>query len=214
MRNVLGVMGMSEAPLRCARAKKGAPVKRLFPSLPESATLGDVYRAFPEKLSPLCAYESLVMRGESDLSVAERELIAAYVSGLNACSYCHDAHTVFAKAYGIDVDTIEALMEDRDTAPVDANLKPILAYVERLTLTPSRMTEADAHAVYDAGWSETALFDAIQVCGVFNLVNRFMEGTGVPPRGTDPRDADEQSLARCRSATFYTDFGRQNGLDV
>ncbi|WP_255431655.1 carboxymuconolactone decarboxylase family protein [Ruegeria sp. THAF57] len=56
---------------------------------------------FPGKLSLWCQYESLVMRGESELSASERELIAAYVSGLNACSYCHEAHTVFARAYGI-----------------------------------------------------------------------------------------------------------------
>ncbi len=189
-------------------------MKRLFPSLPENATLGSVYQAFPDKLSPLCAYESLVMRGESDLSVAERELIAAYVSGLNACAYCHGAHIVFAKAYGIEVETIEALMADRDTAPVEDHLKPLLAYIEKLTVSPSRMTEADANAVYAAGWSESALFDAIQVCGVFNLVNRFIEGTGVQSPGTDPREADEATLNRCRSDSFYTDFGRENGLDI
>ncbi len=189
-------------------------MKRLFPSLPENATLGSVYQAFPDKLSPLCAYESLVMRGESDLLVAERELIAAYVSGLNACAYCHGAHIVFAKAYGIEVETIEALMADRDTAPVEDHLKPLLAYIEKLTVSPSRMTEADANAVYAAGWSERALFDAIQVCGVFNLVNRFIEGTGVQSPGTDPREADEATLNRCRSDSFYTDFGRENGLDI
>lgn len=189
-------------------------MKRIFPSLPDNATLGSVYQAFPEKLAPLCAYESLVMRGQSALSVADRELIAAYVSGLNACAYCHGAHSVFAKAYGIEVETIEALMEDRETAPVREDLKPILAYVEKLTISPSRMTETDAEAVYAAGWSEGALFDAIQVCGVFNLVNRFIEGTGVQSPGNDPREADEATLERCRSDTFYTDFGRQNGLEV
>ncbi len=189
-------------------------MKRLFPSLPNNATLGSVYQAFPDKLSHLCAYESLVMRGESDLSVGERELIAAYVSGLNACAYCHGAHIVFAKAHGIEVETIEALMEDPGTAPVGDQLKPLLAYVEKLTVSPSRMTEADAQAVYAAGWSESALFDAIQVCGVFNLVNRFVEGTGLESLDSDPRQADAATLKRYRSDTFYTDFGRENGLDI
>lgn len=189
-------------------------MKRLFPSLPDNASLGDVIRAFPEKLSPWCQYESLVMRGKSDLSVAERELIAAYVSGLNACSYCHDAHTVFARAYGIEVEIVEALMRDRDTAPIDPKIKPLLAYVETLTLNPSRMTEADAEAVYSAGWSEQALFDAIQVCAVFNLVNRLIEGTGITAAGRAPRDASDDTLSRYRSDTFYTDFGRENGLKV
>lgn len=189
-------------------------MKRLFPSLPEDATLGSIYRAFPDKLAPLCEYESRVMRGESDLTVAQRELLAAYVSGLNACAYCHGAHTIFAKAYGVDVETTEALMEDLDGAPVDQSLKPMLAYVRKLTLTPSRMTESDANDVYNAGWSESALFDAIQVCGVFNLVNRFLEGTGISEYHLDPKNVDDATLERFRNETGYIDFGRANGLDV
>jgi AhpD family alkylhydroperoxidase len=33
--------------------------------------------------------------------VAERELIAAYVAGLNACGYCHGIHIAVAEAFGI-----------------------------------------------------------------------------------------------------------------
>ena len=189
-------------------------MKRLFPSLPPDATLGSVFQLFPEKLGPWCAYESLVMRGESELSPSERELIAAYVSGLNACSYCHDAHTVFARAYGIEPAVIEALMVDPASAPIDSRMKPILAYVVKLTLTPSLMTEMDAQAVYDADWSERALFDAIQVCGVFNLVNRLIEGTGITSVTRSAGTLDKQSKSRLTSSSFYTDFGKANGLDV
>ncbi|NKB28900.1 MAG: peroxidase-related enzyme [Rhodobacteraceae bacterium] len=189
-------------------------MKKLFPSLPEDASLGSLFQMFGEKLAPWCQYESLVMRGESELSAAERELIAAYVSGLNACSYCHDAHTIFAHAYGIEPSVIEALIDDPDSAQVDHRMKPVLAYVAKLTLSPSRMTEADAQAVYDAGWSERALFDAIQVCGVFNLVNRLIEGTGIANVARGPATLDEQAVEKFTSNSFYTDFGRSNGLDV
>ena len=189
-------------------------MKRLFPSLSDDATLGSVFQLFPEKLAHLCEYESLVMRGESELSASERELIAAYVSGLNACSYCFEAHTVFARAYGIEPAVIEALMENPDTAPVDDRMKPVLAYAAKLTRSPALMTEGDAQAVYDAGWSEHALFDAIQVCGVFNLVNRLIEGTGVSKVAREPGPLDDQSRAKLTSSSFYTDFGRANGLDV
>ncbi|NET05043.1 MAG: hypothetical protein F6K09_11890 [Merismopedia sp. SIO2A8] len=36
------------------------------------------------------------MRGESALSAGERELITAYVSGLNACNYCYGSHQAIA----------------------------------------------------------------------------------------------------------------------
>jgi hypothetical protein len=41
------------------------------------------------------------------------------------------------------------------------------------------MTEADAAAVYDAGWSDQALIHAIAVCAYFNNMNRLVEGAGI-----------------------------------
>ncbi|QBQ54323.1 hypothetical protein [Nitrosococcus wardiae] len=38
-------------------------------------------------------------------------------------------------------------------------------------------------AVLEAGWDETALCHAALVCGFFNLMNRWVEGLGLP---TDP----------------------------
>lgn len=187
-------------------------MKRLFPSMPEDATLAHVYRAFPAKLAPLAEYQNRVMRGKSALSIAEREMIAAYVSGLNACSFCHGAHTVHAKAFGIEVSVIESMIEDLSTSSVDEKLKPVLEYAGKLTRTPSRMTEADAQTVYDAGWSEEALFDAIQVCGLFNLMNRMLEGTGITEYHLDPGNVGEDVLDALRSETCYSDFGKANGL--
>jgi len=54
-------------------------------SLPVVVVLLDVFRAYPETARPLLDYHQALMRGPSPLSVADRELIAAYVSGLNAC---------------------------------------------------------------------------------------------------------------------------------
>lgn len=189
-------------------------MKRLFPSLSKDAKLGSVFQLFPEKLALWCEYESLVIRRESELSAAERELIAAYVSGLNACSYCRDAHTVFARAYGIEPTVIEVLMGDPSSALVAHQMKPVLAYVAKLTLSTSRMTEADALAVHEAGWLEHALFDAIQVCGVFNLVNRRLEGTGISCVSRELGTLDVQTLSKFTNSSFYTYVGRANGLGV
>jgi uncharacterized peroxidase-related enzyme len=94
------------------------------------------------------------MRGPSPLSVAERELLAAYVSGLNACQYCHGVHSVTAKEFGVPEGLLRELLEDATQAPVDARMLAILAYVKKLTLTPSRMSQEDADAVLAAGWTE------------------------------------------------------------
>src|ERR687888_881516 len=87
-------------------------------SLPDRAVLRDVFAAFPHTSRPLLDYHEALLRGPSPFTVAERELIAAYVSGLNACTYCHGVHTATARAFGIDERLVAALLADLDTSPV------------------------------------------------------------------------------------------------
>ncbi len=148
-------------------------------NLPDDASLLEVFRAYPAMARPLIEYHEALMRGGSPLSVGERELIAAYVSGLNACTYCHGVHSVTAEAFGIKEGTLQALLDNVDTAPVDSRMKPLLRYASKLTRLPARLTTADAEAVYAAGWNDKALHDAISVCALFNFMNRFVEGIGV-----------------------------------
>lgn len=157
---------------------------RIFPSLSEDLQLLELFQRFPHSIPPLLDYHDRLLRDASPLTVAQRELIAAYVSGLNACDFCHGAHALAARVYGIDEALFEALLEDVETAPIEDRLKPILAYVNKLTRTPARVTSIDAKCVYDAGWTEAALFDAISVCALFNMMNRIVMGAGIL---TDPR---------------------------
>ena len=183
----------------------------LFPSLPETPHLADVFKAFPDHIKPLLMYHDALLRGESPLSVAERELIAAYVSGLNACTFCFGAHKVMARAFGVEEALIDALVADVETAPVDEKLKPILNYVAKLKTLPPKLRDQDARAVYDAGWSERALFDAVQVAALFNFMNRIIEGTGVAFDYADnPPSEEDMEYRRTRS---YVEFGKNLGIE-
>jgi AhpD family alkylhydroperoxidase len=77
---------------------------------------------------PLIEFHEARLRGESPFSVKERELMAAYVSGLNACRYCHGAHSSVAKLFGVPEALISELVTDLDAAHVDGKLKPVFAY--------------------------------------------------------------------------------------
>lgn len=180
----------------------------LLPSLPDPAHLMDLYARFPRNVRPLMDYTDGLLRGEGELSVGARELIATYVSALNACAFCTGAHRAYAEVFGIDGALIDALIADVETAPVDERLRPVLAYVAKLNTLPSRLVQQDAQAVYDAGWSEAALYEAVQVCALFNMMNRIIEGTGVnfdyaaapdghPASGSTPED----------QAASYSRFG-------
>jgi uncharacterized peroxidase-related enzyme len=130
---------------------------------------------------PLIEFHEVLLRGESPFTVQEREFMAAYVSGVNACQYCHGAHTAAAKQFGVPEQLITNALRDPASADVNPALVPVLKFVTKLTLTPTRMTQADADAVYAAGWSERALYDAIQICCLYNFMNRFVEGIGLTP---------------------------------
>ena len=175
----------------------------LLPSLPAPSHLADMFRRFPRGLAPLLEYHDAVLRSDGALTIGQRELVAAYVSGLNACTFCMDSHVIYAHAFGIAPETVGALLADIDTAPVEDRMKPILRYVRKLTSLPSRIVEADVQAVLDAGWSEDALYEAIQTCALFNMMNRLVEGTGV-----DFIYADEPERHPVNQAGFNPDLHR------
>lgn len=185
----------------------------LLPSLPQIASLRDVLQQFPTGMAPLLDYADNVLRGESELTIGERELIAAYVSGLNACAFCHDSHKIYAEAFDIDAGVIEALLNDIETAPLSDRLKPIIRYVKKLNTLPPRLLQSDVDAVLEAGWSEQALFTAIQISGLFNMFNRIVEGTGVNFDYTNNADAHPaQTKNQAEMANSYRDFARMLGL--
>ena len=148
-------------------------------NLPNQADLSDLFQLYPETASLALPLAQQILRGPSPLSVVQRETLFAYGSGLNACHYCYGAHTAAAGALGLDENLMAALLEDIDSAAIDANFKPLLHYVKKLTQTPSRITLDDADRVRAAGWSDDALHSAITVCALHNFFNRWVDGTGV-----------------------------------
>ncbi len=150
-----------------------------MPSLPDPAHLSDFFKLFPDNTAPLMAYVDGILRSKGELSIGERELIATFVSGLNACAFCHDSHKVYAEAFGIDGDLIDALVADVEAAPVSEKMRPLLRYVAKLNTLPSRIVAADVEAVYAAGWGEQAMYEAVSVCALFNMMNRLIEGAGL-----------------------------------
>lgn len=150
-----------------------------FPSFAEEPSVFDIQAPHKDKYAHWAKFSEALMRGPSPLTVAEREMIAAYTSALNECTYCYHDHTMAAEAFGVPHGVLDKLMDAMDAAPVDEKMKPILRFIRKLTETPGRMVQADADAVYAAGWDEHALHDAIAVCARFNFMNRLVLGFGI-----------------------------------
>ena len=55
----------------------------------------------------------------------------------------------------------------------------MLAYVEKLTLTPGAMRQRDVTALRSAGFSDEDILDICEVTGYYAYVNRIADGLGV-----------------------------------
>jgi len=148
-------------------------------SLPPDAGLLQIFQAFPEAARPLLKYHEVLLRGDSPFSTAERELIAAYVSALNHCNYCRAVHSQTAVALGISADVMANVFSNPQNEHVDLSMRPVLAFVRKLTLSSATISAADVDPILAAGWNDRALHDVVAICGLFNLMNRLVNGLGV-----------------------------------
>ena len=148
--------------------------------MPDDALVKDIYPMNPRLFRSWCVVEDDIMRGPSAFSPGERELMGAYCSQLNECTYCHSSHFAAALLFGIDEAVFAPLMDDIATAPIREDLKPVFHYLHKLTLRPWTMVQSDADAVFAAGWDERALQDAILVCCCYAFMNRLVDGHGLP----------------------------------
>ena len=181
----------------------------VYPSLPAPAHLEHLFTAFPKGTRPLLELHDALLREESGLTIAERELIAAFVSGLNACQFCFGAHRAMAMAFGVKAETIDALMKSVASSPVDEKMKPVLEYARKVA-ERSGLTRKDARAVFEAGWSEADLHDIIMITSLYNFMNRLVDGSGLVAKEAYMKPSDDD-LAQRRKGT-YLGWGQASGF--
>ncbi len=148
-------------------------------SLGDAPHLYDVMKTSPRMAVYLFKMTDEIMLVEGPLNDMERELIAAYVSGLNACSFCYRGHKAIAEMFGVEEGLIDDMVEDLESADLDEKMKSALRYSRKLTEQPGKIVSADAEALYAAGWDEAALMNIAEVCALFAMYNRLADGTGV-----------------------------------
>jgi uncharacterized peroxidase-related enzyme len=140
--------------------------------LPDAARVAFYHKNFFG--TPMGAWTQAAMRGPSDWSVGERELMAAMVAKWNACDFCVGAHGAVA-AKILPRPAVDAALADFRAAPISEGLKETLAFLQTMTLRPMQLTIEDARAVLRSGVSRQALTDAIAVAAIFNIVTRYAD---------------------------------------
>jgi uncharacterized peroxidase-related enzyme len=129
---------------------------------------------------PSGRWHQRLLRGESEWSVGERELFAAFVSAKNACRFCASTHSAIA-ARSLGHPDIQRLLDDPDDPGLSPKARAILPFLEKLTVEPSEVKASDIAPLRSAGISPDAIRDAISVVAMFSMMNRLVDALGIEP---------------------------------
>jgi AhpD family alkylhydroperoxidase len=112
------------------------------------------------------------MRGPSEWSIGDRELMAAVVSAANESPFCIAAHSATSGLWYGDRAKVAAALADLDTAPIDEPLRATLRLLGKLTREHTIGAD-DIRGVLSAGASRAQIEDALAVCLAFDITARL-----------------------------------------
>ena len=131
----------------------------------------------PETAGPLLALADTLLHAPGTLTPGERELIAAHVSKLNDCGFCHGSHAAAATAQlPAGLPPVVDILADIDHAPVPAKLRALLHIAAAVresghAVTPALITTARA-----AGATDREIHDTVLIAAAFSMFNRYVDG--------------------------------------
>lgn len=121
-----------------------------------------------------------VMFTKSDLSRAEREMMAVVVSLSNGCEYCRLHHAEALNHYWRNEEKLSLLITDFSMAGLSSKEFNLCEFARDLTLKPDSFNEErSVQKLKDKGFTDSAILDATLVVSYFNFVNRIVLAMGV-----------------------------------
>jgi uncharacterized peroxidase-related enzyme len=79
----------------------------------------------------------------------------------------------------LDEDLAQAIKRDWRSAELDEADLAMLAYVEKLTLTPARVSPDDLASLRAVGFDDKGILQINLIASWFNYINRVADGLGV-----------------------------------
>jgi uncharacterized peroxidase-related enzyme len=125
---------------------------------------------------PIRILTQTLLRGESTLTPAERELIATIVSHNNECKFCTAAHTAAADVLLGESETCEIMKQDIDAAPVSEKMKALLKIAKQVQVSGKAITEDAIALAKERGATDIEIHDTVLIAALFCLYNRYVDG--------------------------------------
>ncbi|PZR41548.1 MAG: carboxymuconolactone decarboxylase [Azospira oryzae] len=133
----------------------------------------------PETAKPLNALAEILLRRENSLSRGDRELMATYVSSLNDCFFCQNAHGGIAQHYlQCDMAFIDQVKKDYESMPLSDKLKALLSIAGSVQKGGQHVTSAQIEKAKARGATDMEIHDTVLIAAAFCMFNRYVDGLG------------------------------------
>lgn len=121
-----------------------------------------------------------IMFSKSELSRAEREMMAVVVSAANQCEYCQLHHAQALNHYWKDEAKVNQLRNDFEEVELTPRERTLCSFANLLTVAPEAYKDDRyLNALKINGLSDSAILDASLVVSYFNFVNRIVLSLGL-----------------------------------
>lgn len=131
----------------------------------------------PESGQYLYELAQVLLRGESPLSEVERELIAAYVSSRNDCTFCMSSHAAVARYLFKDKKQIvDFVLQDYKSAPISNKLKTLLTIADKVQINGKKVLPEDVEEARKHGAVDRDIHDTVLIAATFSMFNRYVDG--------------------------------------
>lgn len=133
----------------------------------------------PETAKPLNELAETLLRAENSLTRGERELIATYISSLNDCFFCQNAHGGIAQHYlQCDMDFIDSVKKDYRSSSISDKLKSLLTIAGSVQKGGKYVTSDQIDKAKSLGATEREIHDTVLIAAAFCMFNRYVDGLG------------------------------------
>ena len=141
-----------------------------------------------------------LLRGESPLSEAERELIAAFVSHKNQCTFCYSSHAAAARyLFKEEAQVVDFVLDDFENAPISAKIKSLLRIAASVQKDARTVSDAMVAEARSNGAEDRDIHDTVLIAATFCLFNRYVDGLATvspPAEATDTWAAMGERLGK------------------
>jgi uncharacterized peroxidase-related enzyme len=143
----------------------------------EEPGIRGLFRFRPETAGPLNALVDVLLCAPSTLTRGERELIAAYVSGLNECRYCYSSHAAYAAAQLPEgMALVEQVRDDAANAPISDKMRALLRIAAAVQHDGRDVTAELVAAARAEGADDVEIHDTVLIAAAFCMFNRYVDG--------------------------------------